>query len=233
VSSAKVGPAPADSAASISTLLVLLQRAYGEFLWRPHHDAISELILTILSQHTSDTNSGRAFANLIAVFPDWEAIRTAEPSAISDAVRAAGLSTQKGPRIKRVLEQIKQERGSYDLRFLAELPVAEARAWLTALPGVGPKTAACVLLFALGRPALPVDTHVHRVSKRLGLLPAKATADAAHHMLEALVPAKEYYPFHMGLIEHGRRVCKAPVPRCGECILAEICPSAFRAARSS
>lgn len=209
----------------IEAILSLLREVYGEMPWRPHGDPISELILTILSQHTADTNSGRAFATLITVFPDWDAIRTAETARIAEATRAAGLSATKAPRIKQVLQQIKDERGDYDLTFLQERPLDEARAWLMALPGVGPKTAACVLLFALGLPALPVDTHVFRVATRLGLLPARATADSAHGILEAIVPAEQVYSFHVGLIKHGRHVCHAQHPRCDVCILNRICPS--------
>jgi endonuclease-3 len=200
---------------------------YGELPWRPHGDGISELVLTILSQHTSDTNSGKAFANLITVFPDWDAIQAASVDEIAEATRAAGLSASKAPRIKAALEQIKQERGNYDLYFLADLPLEEARSWLVALKGVGPKTAACVLMFALGRPALPVDTHVFRVSMRLGLLPAKATPEAAHRILESAVPAEAIYDFHVGLIKHGRHVCSARNPACARCIFNDICPSAF------
>jgi endonuclease-3 len=200
---------------------------YGELPWRPHGDAISELVLTILSQHTSDTNSGKGFANLLTVFPDWDAIRSAGVSEIAEATRAAGLSVSKAPRIKGALQQIKDERGCYDLRFLGDLPLEEAREWLIALKGVGPKTAACVLMFALGRPALPVDTHVFRVSKRLGLLPPKATPEAAHRILEAAVPEGAMYGFHVGLIKHGRHVCFARNPACDRCIFSDICPSAF------
>ncbi|MGI8553655.1 MAG: endonuclease III domain-containing protein [Dehalococcoidia bacterium] len=195
--------------------------------WRPHGDGISELILTILSQHTSDTNSGRAFSRLIGHFPDWDTILMAGIPAIGDAIRTAGLSQVKAPRIKAVLQQIKAERGNYDLRFLSELPLDEGRAWLLALPGVGPKTAACVLMFAYGRPALPVDTHVFRVATRLGLLPPKTSAEAAHRILEQMVQPDLIYTFHVGLIQHGRHVCRAQAPNCSGCMLARVCPSAF------
>lgn len=212
--------------APLPEVLRLLHEEYGELPWRPHGDPIAELILTILSQHTSDTNSGKAFSSLLASFSDWDAICRADPQAISAAIRGSGLAQVKGPRIKQVLERIKAERGDYDLSFLRELPLDTARAWLTALPGVGPKTAACVLLFAIGHPALPVDTHVFRVAGRLGLLPPKASAEAAHTILERIVPPADVFAFHTGLIKHGRRVCRAPRPLCGSCILARICPSA-------
>jgi endonuclease III len=210
-------------------LVLPLRAVYGEIPWRAHGDGITELILTILSQHTADTNSGRAFANLLARFSDWDAMRTAELADIVDATRPAGLSTTKAPRIQAVLQQIFQERGNYDLSFLADLPLDDARAWLTALPGVGPKTAACVLMFALGMPALPVDTHVFRVAKRLGLLPGKATANAAHQILEDLVPTELMYEFHVGLIKHGRHCCRALQPACETCVLSSACPSARQA----
>lgn len=210
----------------IEVVLVRLRQVYGEMPWRPHGDALSELVLTILSQHTSDTNSGRAFAELLRTFPDWDAIRTAEPRAVSAAIRAAGLFAVKGPRIQQVLQRIIDARCAYSLDFLRELPLAEARAWLLNLPGVGPKTAACVLLFALGLPALPVDTHVYRVAGRLGLLPAKATPETAHAILEAAVTPAQVYPLHIGLIKHGRHTCHARSPRCDACVLADICPAA-------
>jgi endonuclease-3 len=199
---------------------------YGELRWRPHHDPTSELVLTILSQHTSDRLSGRAFAELLQRYPDWDAVRLAPTADLRDAIRFGGLSEVKAPRIKHVLERIKAERDGYDLGFLAALPLDEAREWLMALPGVGPKTAACVLMFALGRPALPVDTHVYRVAQRLRLIPDKMSAEKAHAHLEALVPPAEVYAFHIGLIRHGRYVCGARAPQCDDCALNDVCPSA-------
>jgi endonuclease III len=211
----------------ICEIIARIHAQYGELPWRPHGDGMTELVLTILSQHTADTNSGRAFANLITVFPDWDSIGNASVAEIAEATRAAGLSASKAPRIKAAVEQIKFERGNYDLRFLNDLPLEDARAWLVGLKGVGPKTAACVLMFALGRPALPVDTHVYRVSKRLGLLPPKATAEAAHRILESAVCDDGIYDFHVGLIKHGRHVCFARNPDCAGCVFNDICPSAF------
>lgn len=212
--------------ASLPEVLRLLHEVYGELPWRPHGDAMSELVLTVLSQHTADANSGRAFSQLMAAYPDWDAMRTADPEALVGTIRFAGLAAVKAPRIQQVLQRIKDEVGAYELGFLREWPLEEARGWLMALPGVGPKTAACVLMFALGRPALPVDTHVFRVAKRLGLLPPKATAEAAHQTLEAMVPSNLVFTFHVGLIKHGRRICRATLPLCGQCVLNEICPSA-------
>lgn len=198
----------------------------GALHWRPHGDAVGELVLTILSQHTNDTLSGKAFARLLAAFPTWADIAAAPVEAITDAIKDGGLARQKAPRIKAVLERIEAERGAFDLDFLATMPVPEAKRWLQALPGVGPKTAACVLLFALGRPALPVDTHVYRVSRRLGLIGPKVTEAKAHEVLEALVPPEQMHDFHIALIKHGRYTCTAQRPRCAACPLADVCPSA-------
>jgi endonuclease-3 len=216
-------------------IIDLLRPEYGELRWRPRSDPMSELIGTILSQNTSDTNSGRAFTLLLARFPTWESLLGADPMAIAEAIRVGGLARIKAPRIKAVAEEVWARLGSlrqaqgrpFDLSFLAEMPLAEAKAWLRSLPGVGPKTAACVLLFALGRPALPVDTHVYRVARRLGLVAPRVGAAEAHELLEGMLAPDEVYPFHMSLIKHGRRVCKAQRPLCSQCVLAHGCPSAL------
>jgi endonuclease-3 len=184
---------------------------------------MTELVLTILSQNTSDANSGRAFMRLLARFPTWQEVMQAPEDALADAIAVGGLANRKAPRIKAALAEVLQRRGSFDLGFLKEMPVAEAKAWLRSLPGVGPKTAACVLLFALGMPAMPVDTHVHRVARRLGLVPAAASAEKAHEVLEALLAPDEIYPLHVLLIRHGRRLCRAQQPLCGRCPLASGC----------
>jgi endonuclease-3 len=207
-------------------IIDLLRQEYGELRWRPRSDPMSELVGTILSQNTSDTNSGRAFTRLLARFPTWESLLGGDPTAIAEAIRVGGLARIKAPRIKAVAEEVWVRQGSFDLSFLAEMPLAEAKAWLRSLPGVGPKTAACVLLFALGRPALPVDTHVYRVAKRLGLVPPGMGAAEAHELLEGMLAPDEVYPFHMSLIKHGRRICKAQRPLCPRCVLAYGCPSA-------
>lgn len=212
----------------VREILRLLGEAHGLPPWRPHGDPVTELVLTILSQNTSDNNSGRAFVRLLDRFPDWRAVVEAPAALVEDAIRPGGLAPTKAPRIQAALREIWARTGGFDLAFLADLPLEEARAWLTSLPGVGPKTAACVLLFALGRPAMPVDTHVHRVGRRLGLIPDRTTAEQAHGLLERMVPPEDVYPLHMALVKHGRRVCVAGKPRCHECALRDICPAAAR-----
>jgi endonuclease-3 len=209
---------PAEITGRLATL-------YGDPVWRPHGDPMSELVLTILSQNTSDTNSGRAFMRLKQRFATWEDLLAADPDDIIPAIQAGGLARIKAPRIKAILDEVWGRLGSFDLMFLKDVPIDEAKAWLRSLPGVGPKTAACVLMFALGRPALPVDTHVHRVAQRLGLVPAKAGAAEAHDILEAVLKAEEIYPFHISLIKHGRRICRAQRPLCERCPLLDGCPA--------
>lgn len=210
------------------TVMERLAPVYGWPVQTPHGDAVAELILTVLSQNTADTNSGRAFIAMMNRYPSWQAIATAPTAELIATIQNGGLAQQKAPRIQAILGAVAERSPGWDLEFLQGMPLDEARAWLRALPGVGPKTAACVLLFALGRPAMPVDTHVERVSKRLGLIPGKATPEQAHALLEALVDPADYYRFHMLLIKHGRRTCHARRPACGRCPLAPDCPaSAF------
>jgi endonuclease-3 len=201
-----------------------LSALYGTPEWRPHGDPMTELVLTILSQNTSDANSGRAFMRLRARFPTWESLLAADPPAIEEAIRIGGLSQVKAVRIKALLAEVVRRRGSLDLSFLRALSPPEARAWLEGLPGVGPKTAACVLLFSLGLPALPVDTHVHRVALRLGLVPLRTPPARAQALLEEWVPPELHYQFHVLLIRHGRRLCRAQRPLCPRCPLLADCP---------
>jgi endonuclease-3 len=201
-----------------------LEPVYGRPENTPHGDAIAELVLTILSQNTADTNSGRAFTQLMRRYPSWASIAAAPVEEVVATIQLGGLAQQKAPRIQAVLRAVAGRSPDFDLGFLREMELEEARTWLRALPGVGPKTAACVLLFALGLPALPVDTHVERVSKRLGLVGEKRTADQAHDDLATIVPHGDYYRFHMLLIKHGRRTCAARKPECGHCPLAPDCP---------
>ena len=194
-------------------------------------DAVSELVLTILSQNTADVNSFRAFTLLRERYPTWEAVLDAPTDELTDVIRPGGLAPTKAPRIQHVLAEVLADRGSLDLSFLADLPLEEARDWLTALPGIGRKTAAIILLFTFGRPALPVDTHVYRVASRLGLLPPKTDVTRAHDLLEASLAPDEMYPFHVELIKHGRDTCRAPRPICGLCPLTDICDYYVLAAR--
>jgi endonuclease-3 len=208
---------------TVGHIIEILDREYGRPRWQPRGDPLSELIATILSQNTSDANSGRAFQNLTGRFGNWEQVADAEVGEIAAAIEGGGLSRVKAPRIKVILDMIRQERGSLDLGFLGDMPLPQARAWLEALPGVGPKTAACVLLFSLGRPALPVDTHVYRVARRLGLIANGVSPAQAHSLLEAMVPDGAIYRFHVNMVAHGRRVCRAQRPRCGDCVLVKVC----------
>lgn len=200
-----------------------LRDLYGDPPHRPDGDPLGALVNTILSQNTNDRNRDVAFAALRAQFPTWEAVRDAPAAAVIDAIRPAGLAPTKGPNIQAALQKITAERGELSLNFLETLPLEEARQWLTNLNGVGPKTAAIVLLFSLGRPAFPVDTHVHRVTRRLGLIPENTTREKAHTLLEALVAPELYWTLHLNIIEHGRRVCHARKPACDECPLCAQC----------
>jgi endonuclease-3 len=200
-----------------------LQAFFGSPTWRNPLPPLDELVSTILSQNTNDNNRDRAFEALRSRFPDWEAVRDAEEQAVIAAIRPAGLANQKGPRIQKVLRKITAERGKLSLEFLADLPVEEARRWLMSFKGVGPKTAAIVLLFSLGKPAFPVDTHVHRVTGRLGLRPEKMNADQAHDFLSGLFPPETYYAAHLNLIRLGREICHARHPECTRCPLNDLC----------
>jgi len=205
-----------------------LEQEQGVAEWEPRYDGISELLFTILSQHTSDLNALRAFESLRDTFAAWEEVAQADHEDIARAIWIGGLSKVKAPRIKAVLKDIQDKRGNLDLYFLREMPMPEAKEWLRELPGVGPKTAAIVLCFAMGMPAMPVDTHIYRVSKRLGFIGTKTTAEQAHDILEATINPEQVFAFHVYLITHGRQVCKARRPLCEECILKEGCPSAFQ-----
>ncbi|MGC8855694.1 MAG: endonuclease III domain-containing protein [Anaerolineae bacterium] len=200
-----------------------LLEVYGQPTWRNPLPPLDELVSTMLSQNTNDTNRDRAFAALRARFGSWEAVREASAEEVIAAIRPAGLANQKGPRIQQVLRQITAERGNLDLSFLAEMPLEEARHWLMKFNGVGPKTAAIVLLFSLGRPAFPVDTHIYRVSGRLGLRPPTMTVEQAHSHLEALFPPETYYAAHLNLIRLGREVCQARRPHCAICPVRSLC----------
>jgi len=220
--------APNADRRRVRTILKRLQARFGELLPPRAVDPLDELILTVLSQHTSDVNAERAFVALRDRFGTWDAVVTAPAPIVADTIRGGGLANTKAPRIQAILREIHEREGIYDLSVLTTLPDGDARAYLTSLPGIGPKTAAVVLSFALGRDTIPVDTHVHRTSRRLGLVPARASAEAADRFLHALVPDGLRTPLHVALIRLGRDICKAPTPRCRVCPLSDLCPTAPR-----
>jgi len=211
----------------IEEVIELLEQEYGPRKWRTDRDPIDVLIGTILSQNTSDANSGRAFVSLKASFGSWEAVASAPAEHIAQVIESGGLSQIKAIRIKQVLEQIKKEQGRISLYSLKAMDMAEAEEYLMRLPGVGHKTARCVLLFSLGKPSLPVDTHIFRVAKRLGLIDSRASVEKAHSLLQEQIPHSKVYQFHIHMIEHGRQICHARQPRCNRCILRSICPSSL------
>jgi len=206
----------------VSACIRILEELYGEPLAR-QVDTIDLLVMTILSQNTSDTNSLRAFGRLKTAYPDYESLLAASPSMLADAIRAGGLAEIKARRIREALQRIRQDAGAIMLDFLADMNRAEAMDYLVSLPGVGPKTASVVLLFAFGKHFMPVDTHVHRVSRRLGLVPEKASVEKAQEILERIVPPEKYLSLHLNLIRHGRRICRARGPKHDECALQKWC----------
>jgi len=212
---------------SIEKVIELLEQEYGPRQWQSDRDPIDVLIGTILSQNTSDTNSGRAFASLKASFGSWEAVAIAPAEHIAEVIKSGGLSQIKAVRIKQVLGQIEKEQGGISLDSLKSMNISETEDYLIRLPGVGHKTARCVLLFSLAKPSLPVDTHIFRVCKRLGLIDSRASIEKAHSLLQELTPPSKVYQFHVHMIEHGRRICHARQPRCNLCILIDICPSSL------
>ena len=187
--------------------------------------ALDELILTVLSQNTNDRNSGEGFRQLKAAFPNWGAVEKAPARRVAAAIRVSGLSNIKSVRIQEILRRIRKERGGHSLEFLKNAEPAAAQEYLLSIPGVGPKTAACVLLFSFGKPLFPVDTHIHRVTQRLGILGPKVNAVEAHRQLQAQVPAEIVYPLHLLLIRHGRETCHARNPECAHCVLLSLCPT--------
>jgi endonuclease-3 len=213
----------APGPAGVGTVQRRLRAQQGTFVPKPRLPVLDELVATVLSQHTSDTNSERAFAQLKERFPTWEQVTGARPEEVADAIRCGGIADQKARRIQRILAAIAEREGRIDLSRLHDLDDTAAETYLESLPGVGPKTAACVLTFAMGRAAFPIDTHVHRVATRLGWIPAKTTADKAHRLLAPRVPPDIRYDLHLALITHGRTVCRAQRPRCDVCVLRDLC----------
>ena len=211
---------PAERALDVYQKLLAF---YGDPIWRNPLPAIDELVSTILSQNTNDLNRDKAFDALRQRLPTWEQVRDAPVADVIDAIRPAGLGNQKGPRIQKVLQEIQAERGNLDLSFLMDMPLEDARNWLTKFNGVGPKTAAIVLCFSLGRPAFPVDTHVYRVTGRIGLRPLGMNVEDAHPYLESIFPPETYYAGHLNIIRLGREICHARKPNCTACPLRDVC----------
>lgn len=210
---------------TIDTAIELLTRRYAPFPEERRLDPADELVFTILSQHTSDINSARAFKSLMEQFGSLAAVARADVAEIEAAIAGGGLARVKAPRIKEILNRILELNGSLDLSFLREMPLNEAKAWLKQLPGIGPKSAGIILNFSLGMPALAIDTHIYRVCKRLGFIGPKVTVDQAHDLLERQMAPEQVFPFHVALITHGRQVCRAQHPRCEDCVIAFGCPS--------
>jgi endonuclease III len=229
-------------------VLAELAGLYGTPVWERRLDPTSELILTILTQNSADVNAEKAFEALRVRYPstaasergalgagwggkglteapppDWSAVEHASLEELIDVIRPGGLAPQKAPRIQRTLRRLQDERGDYSLEFLGDLPALEARDWLTSIDGIGKKTASILLLFCFGRPLMPVDRHVERVSKRIGLIPPKATADQAHELYLAMLEPDQMYEGHVNLIQHGRKLCHALRPDCAHCPIAPRC----------
>jgi endonuclease-3 len=190
---------------------------------KPQLPVIDEVVATVLSQHTSDVNSERAFARLKERFPTWEQVADAPAQQVADAIRCGGIADRKARSIQQILTAIEEREGRIDLDRLHDLDDAAVETYLLSLPGVGPKTAACVLVFAMGRAAFPIDTHVHRIATRLGWIPPNTAADKAYRLLAPLVPPGIRYDLHLAMISHGRAFCRAQRPRCGECVLRDLC----------
>ncbi len=212
-----------DRPGLVDFVLDRLAQLYGVPAWQPRRPPTDELVLTILSQHTSDRNAERAFDQLVQRVGDWDTVAHAPLDEVATAIASGGLAQQKAPRIQAALRQIREERGDYALDFLGGMAPRDARDWLVRLPGVGPKTASVVLLFCFDLPLMPIDTHVHRVTLRIGLIPTGTPADRAHDLALEIFPPDRMYEAHVNLITHGRRTCTALRPACSRCPVAPRC----------
>ncbi len=201
-----------------------LEEMYGKPGWGPSLPLLDELVLTILSQNTASVNYTRAFEELRRRFPDWRSVMESPVEAVADAIRPGGLANMKAPRIQEILRHLERERGELSLEFLRAQDPWDAFGYLRRLPGVGPKTAACVLMFGCGLPIFPVDTHIHRIAKRLGLVPDDVSAERTQELMQEMIPPERVYSLHVNLVTHGRRTCKAHATDCDRCILFS-CPS--------
>lgn len=216
------------SAPKPRTVYNRLRKSFGPLARKPRPPIVDELVLTVLSQNTSDANSGRAFAALRRRYPSWDHVADAPTGDIADTIRSGGLADIKAPRIQKILEEIRLREDRIDLARLNDCDDDAAEAYLSSLPGVGPKTVACVLTFAMGRPAFPIDTHVHRIAVRLGWITPATGADKAHRLLTPRIPAAIRYELHLQLIRHGREVCSARAPACSRCVLFDLCEAGPR-----
>jgi endonuclease-3 len=217
-----------DAARKLREVLKRLQRAYGCPRWKFWGPPVDVLIATILSQNTSKANSTAGFARLTETFPEWDAVADAPVQQIERCIHVSGLGKTKAPRIRSILRQIRKCHGRIALGFLSDMTPDEAYRYLTAFDGVGPKTAWCVLLFSVGMKVFPVDTHIHRIAIRLGVLSANASSERAHELLMPLIAPRNRYAMHVLLIEHGRRICLARRPRCERCVILQHCPHGQR-----
>lgn len=213
------------SKADVALTIEMMTQQYGPFTYEARLPPTDEMVFTILSQHTSDINSSRAYRRLMETFSSLEAVASADVADIEKAIALGGLAKIKAPRIKAVLNKILELNGELDLSFLREMPLNDAKTWLRQLPGIGPKSAGIVLSFSLGMPAMAIDTHIYRVSRRLGVIGPKVSVDKAHEILEDKVEPEEVFNFHVSYINHGRQVCKAQRPLCPECVVGGLCPS--------
>jgi endonuclease-3 len=221
-----------SGSARVSEVLERLEARYGKPRYQRRLEPMDELVSCILSQHTSDATSFPAFHRLKATYPEWQDVVDAGPESVADVVRSAGLANQKARSIIRVLNEIYVRNGEYSIENLRGMPMLDARAWLQSLPGVGPKTASIVMCFSFGMNAIPVDTHIYRVSKRLGFVSETTDANKAHDLLLKVVAEEDAYRYHVLLIQHGRQVCKAQRPLCIACELLDLCPYGKRAVKS-
>lgn len=200
-----------------------LRHRFGTPTWHVKLPAVDELVCTILSQNTNDINRDKAFQALKERYPNWEAVRDADPAELQSVIRIAGLANQKGPNIQAALRDITEERGEIDLDWLKEKDPEEARKWLVKLRGVGPKTAAIVMVFALGMPAFPVDTHIYRVTGRIGLRPRDLDISKTHAYMEQIADPDDFGSLHLNLINLGREICQARKPKCPICPIIDLC----------
>jgi endonuclease-3 len=222
-------PAPRPgTAANAREIARRLEAAQGHIEWRRHREPVGELVTTLLSHNTTDANQLRAFEALRVRYPTWDDVRRAPTAEVVATIRVAGLANRKGPRIQQVLDIVADDPRDSDLEWLGDVPLDEAMAFLTSLPGVGPKTAGCVMCFCFDAPVVPADTHVHRIALRTRIVPPRSSAARAQERLSRWIPPDLTYATHMHLVAHGRTICTARSPRCADCPLLDLCPEGRR-----